>query len=387
MGLNAARAFLDILLLAVFIIGICYLMTAVFSFAAHRDKKSEYGIYQFAVLIAAHNEQAVIARLIKSIRACDYPRENIRIFVAADGCTDMTAEIAERCGARVLRRNSSGNKGAALYDLFNFVDKSGFVYDCAVVFDADNTVDEHFFIEIGDRLSQGFDAVQGYIDSQNPNRSWVSNAYSVWNWVLNRTMQTGFDRLGFGCRLDGTGFAVKKEVLNRIPFKTVTLAEDREYTCMLTLGDVKVSYAERAVVYDEKPIRFKTSAGQRKRWAKGVFDVQKMFSLKLIKARKIAAFSALWYEPFAVLAYNVVLLAVLTNTGIFGSLAGKAAALVYLFCGIIVSYAALIKDKKFSKEVVYNLFGLLIYILSWLPLGIAGMLSNGGWYHTKHGDA
>ena len=30
--------------------------------------------------------------------------------------------------------------------------------------DADNTVDEHFFIEIGDRLSQGFDAVQGYID-------------------------------------------------------------------------------------------------------------------------------------------------------------------------------------------------------------------------------
>lgn len=69
MGLNAARAFLDILLLAVFIIGICYLMTAVFSFAAHRDKKSKYGIYRFAVLIAAHNEQAVIARLIKSIRA------------------------------------------------------------------------------------------------------------------------------------------------------------------------------------------------------------------------------------------------------------------------------------------------------------------------------
>ena len=140
-------------------------------------------------------------------------------------------------------------------------------------------------------------------------------------------------------------------------------------------------------LYDEKPIRFKTSAGQRKRWAKGVFDVQKMFSLKLIKARKIAAFSALWYEPFAVLAYNVVLLAALTNTGIFDSLAGKAAALVYLFGGIIVSYAALIKDKKFSKEVVYNIFGLLIYILSWLPLGIAGMLSNGGWYHTKHGDA
>lgn len=388
MSLNTANAALDILLLAVFIIGICYPVIAVFSFARHREKKSEYKIYRFAVCIAAHNEQAVMARLIKSIRACVYPRENICIFVAADGCNDMTAEIAQSCGAAVLRRHSDGNKGSALCDLFDFVDKSGYDYDCVVVFDADNTVDEYFFAELSDKLSQGYDAVQGYIDSQNPNRSWVSNAYSVWYWVLNRTMQMGFDRLGFGCRLDGTGFAVKREVLKRIPFRTKTLAEDREYTCYLALGGVKVRYAERAVVYDEKPISFKTSAGQRKRWARGVVQVQKKLSSKLIKEHKTAAFCALWYEPLAVLSYNIILCAaLLQKNGIFGGLAGKTAAFIYLTGGIIVSVIALIKDKKFSKEIVYNLFGLLMYILSWLPIGIIGMISKGGWYHTKHGDA
>ncbi len=388
MSFNTAGAVWDILLISVFIIGICYPTIAVFSFASKRKRRREFKVYRFAVCIAAHNEQAVIGRLIKSIRLCRYPQENIRIFVVADDCTDLTAEIAKACGASVLIRRSCGNKGAALHNLFEFIDKSGYEYDCAAVFDADNTVDEYFFNEIADKLSQGCDVIQGYIDSRNPNQSWVSNAYSVWYWVLNRTMQMGFDRLGFGCRLDGTGFVLRREVLERVPWNTTTLAEDREYTCELAAENIKVDYAEKAVVFDEKPTTFKVSAGQRKRWAKGVFQVQKRYSLKLLRKRKIAAFFALWYEPSAVLSYNIVLLSLIgCKGGAFCSYIGRTAAYVYLSGGIIISLFALLKDKKFSKEVVYNLFGLLIYILSWLPIGIMGMMSKGGWYHTKHGDA
>ena len=56
---------------------------------------------RFAVLIAARNEEAVIAQLIESIRAQDYPAELVDVFVAADNCTDRTAAVAAAAGAEV----------------------------------------------------------------------------------------------------------------------------------------------------------------------------------------------------------------------------------------------------------------------------------------------
>ena len=50
-------------------------------------------------LIAARNEEAVIAQLIESIKHQDYPAELIDTFVVADNCTDDTAEVAEKSGA------------------------------------------------------------------------------------------------------------------------------------------------------------------------------------------------------------------------------------------------------------------------------------------------
>ena len=46
---------------------------------------------RYAALIAARNEEAVIAELIESLRAQDYPADKLDIFVVADNCTDATA--------------------------------------------------------------------------------------------------------------------------------------------------------------------------------------------------------------------------------------------------------------------------------------------------------
>jgi len=45
------------------------------------------------LLIAAHNEQAVIAGKLENSLALDYPRERLQILVAADGSDDQTPEI------------------------------------------------------------------------------------------------------------------------------------------------------------------------------------------------------------------------------------------------------------------------------------------------------
>jgi poly-beta-1,6-N-acetyl-D-glucosamine synthase len=60
-----------------------------------RPKQVEYPSYlpKVTLLIAAHNEQDVIASKLENALALDYPCESLQIIVAADGSDDRTAEI------------------------------------------------------------------------------------------------------------------------------------------------------------------------------------------------------------------------------------------------------------------------------------------------------
>ena len=50
--------------------------------------------HRYAVLIAARNEENVIAGLLDSLAAQTYDMSLVTVFVAADNCTDSTAAIA-----------------------------------------------------------------------------------------------------------------------------------------------------------------------------------------------------------------------------------------------------------------------------------------------------
>jgi glycosyltransferase involved in cell wall biosynthesis len=64
-----------------------------------------------SVVVAAHNEEAVIGRCLDAIRASSGPP--LDITVVANGCRDRTAEVAaERPGVRVLDLAAAGKPGA-----------------------------------------------------------------------------------------------------------------------------------------------------------------------------------------------------------------------------------------------------------------------------------
>jgi cellulose synthase/poly-beta-1,6-N-acetylglucosamine synthase-like glycosyltransferase len=67
-----------------------------------RPKQVEYQTYlpKVTVLIAAHNEQEVIASKLENTLALDYPSENLQIIVAADGSDDQTVEIVQSFESR-----------------------------------------------------------------------------------------------------------------------------------------------------------------------------------------------------------------------------------------------------------------------------------------------
>jgi cellulose synthase/poly-beta-1,6-N-acetylglucosamine synthase-like glycosyltransferase len=67
-----------------------------------RPKQTEYPPYlpKVTLLIAAHNEQDVIAPKLENALALDYPSESLQILVAADGSDDHTPEIVRNFESR-----------------------------------------------------------------------------------------------------------------------------------------------------------------------------------------------------------------------------------------------------------------------------------------------
>jgi glycosyltransferase involved in cell wall biosynthesis len=56
-----------------------------------------------AVVVSAHDEEAVIARRVENLLELDYPPERLEIVVASDGSTDRTDAIVEEIAAREPR--------------------------------------------------------------------------------------------------------------------------------------------------------------------------------------------------------------------------------------------------------------------------------------------
>jgi cellulose synthase/poly-beta-1,6-N-acetylglucosamine synthase-like glycosyltransferase len=57
---------------------------------------------RLSVIVAAHNEEAVIDARVRNLLALDYPRELLEVVVACDGCTDATAALARDAGADLV---------------------------------------------------------------------------------------------------------------------------------------------------------------------------------------------------------------------------------------------------------------------------------------------
>ena len=67
-----------------------------------------------SLIVAAHDEEASIARWVRSALALDYPRDRLEVVVVSDGSTDRTREWATKAGADLVLEVPRGGKVAAL---------------------------------------------------------------------------------------------------------------------------------------------------------------------------------------------------------------------------------------------------------------------------------
>ncbi len=391
-----------------FLTGCYYLVISFFSLVSVHKKKESDERHSFALIVAAHNEEKVIEGLVKSLNGLDYPRELFDIFVVADNCDDKTAYRARNAGANVIERFNKNlrGKGYAMEYAFSHLFALEKQYEYFCVFDADNVVKKDFLLHMNNKINEGYRAVQGYLDSKNPNDSWLTFSYSLWYWINNRVSQLSRSNLDFGCRLGGTGFAVESELIKKYGWGATCLAEDTEFTLKLALSDIKVGWCHEAVVYDEKPTGIGTSMHQRRRWAQGIADVASRYirplAVKVVKERKAFPFHMImnfWGDTlysmsfiFFTAVYLLVMLADKTSLiyrwvcSMWAEPGNMLILTVFVWANIFVAFAGLYNDRKLDKNIARNGLGFLIYIISWIPVGIIGFFKKNDkeWFHTPH---
>src|SRR5918994_1549157 len=66
-----------------------------------------------SLIVAAHDEEAVIERKVRNALGLDYPRDRLEVIVASDGSSDRTAELARIAGADLVLELPRAGKVAA----------------------------------------------------------------------------------------------------------------------------------------------------------------------------------------------------------------------------------------------------------------------------------
>ncbi|MBM6721590.1 MULTISPECIES: glycosyltransferase family 2 protein [Oscillospiraceae] len=379
----------------------------------HKDRHEPSRLHRFAVVVSARNEEQVIGELLDSLRKQNYPQELLDLYVVADNCTDDTAGAARKAGAFVYERRDPIHKGKgyAMDYLFRQLKEEGKdCYDGYFVFDADNLVDPNFVREMNRTFDKGYDAVTCYRNSKNFGDNWISAGYSI--WFLREARFLNFPRtlLGTNCHVSGTGFLVSAKVIEENggwPFHLLT--EDIQFSVDCAIRGKRIGYCDSAVIYDEQPVTFRQSWDQRLRWSKGFYQVDREYTVPLLKGMlRPGRLGTSCYDMFvtvapgmlltlAMILFNaVVLAACLTQpaylaarvihetVGFIGSSLGNfyLGLLLYGLCTVLSEWKHI--QAPALKKLGY-VFTFPIFMFTYIPISIAALVRKVEWkpiYHT-----
>lgn len=271
--------------------------------------------HRFGIVIPAHDEENVLATVLRSCAELDYPRDKFTVFVIADNCSDRTADVAIAHGVRCLERvdTQRRGKGQALEWGLPLVLQAEI--DAVMVIDADCRLDRQVLRVLDTQLAAGHAVLQASCVVGNPDASMVSYASAVTNLLENDLFYAPKSHLGLAVLLRGTGMVFKRAVLEQWPWQCRTIVEDAEYTERLFEAGQRVTFVPQAKVFSEFPEQSGQLAVQRSRWIGGKFHFARTRVLKWLAQGifqgRPAAIDLAW--TFAAAARSLVLLELLVT--------------------------------------------------------------------------
>ena len=382
-----------------FIYCMYFAITGLFGFKNYH--KSMFGRhkakYRFGIVIAGRNEEKVIGGLIKSLQKQHYPENLYEIFVVPNNCTDNTEGVAREAGATIIHCDVPvKQKGDALEDTFKKLVKREDI-DAFVVFDADNLVHPDFLARMNDALCEGVEVAQCFRDAKNMGDNWLTGSYTLFYFIQNFFFNRARMNYSGSAAINGTGFMVRKSVLQKYGFKTRTITEDSEFTGQCALRGIQVAFVEEAITYDEHPQSFWASW---KQWTSGCLSCLQIYGGKLLKTffktGNIACFDMvmMYAAPLMVVlgfVLSVVLIAFhLLGVELFDFFSYLyASGILFFIVFYLLNVAMNIFVVKYNKKSTKNIFSgnifFALFLATWIPINIICLFKKtNNWEQIKH---
>lgn len=220
------------------------------------------------VLIPAHNESAGIADTLASVAS--QMRENDRLLVVADNCTDDTADVARALGAEVIERTDDARRGKGYALDFGIQHLKQAPTDILVIVDADCIVETDALQKLAAYAHQHNKPVQALYLMHAKNKQDLKSSVAEFAWrVKNLVRPLGFAKLSLPCQLMGTGMAFPWQLIANVDLNNGNIVEDMKLGIDFALAGHAPLFYPDAKVTSTFPVASDTQTGQSKRWEHG----------------------------------------------------------------------------------------------------------------------
>lgn len=244
------------------------------------------------VLVAAHNEEAVVAHCMDALLGVSYPSNKLKIMVVNDRSTDRTKQIVdeyvERFAGRIVpfhRTHGKPGKASALKDAMQLVES-----EIIIVFDADYIPGRGLIKQLA---SPFFDPevglVMGRVVPINAGHNMLTRLLDLERAGGYQVDQQARMNMDFVPQYGGTVGGIRIAALDSVGgWIDDTLAEDTDLTYRAILKGWKSVYQNRSECYEEVPENWPVRIRQIARWTKGHNQVLYRYSLQCLMSRNIS---------------------------------------------------------------------------------------------------
>jgi cellulose synthase/poly-beta-1,6-N-acetylglucosamine synthase-like glycosyltransferase len=241
---------------------------------------------QVTILVAAHNEEKVVANILSALMGVNYPQDKMLVVPVNDRSTDRTREIidsfVEKHPGRIRpfhRTGGKGGKAAALKDAMEMVET-----EVILIFDADyipgsglvkQLVAPFFDPEVG--------GVMGRVVPLNVGTNLLTRLLDLERSGGYQVDQQARMNLRLVPQHGGTVAGVRLSALREIGgWNDNSLTEDTDLTYRLLLNGWQTVYQNRSECYEEVPETWPVRIKQIMRWAKGHNQVLAAYGFHLL---------------------------------------------------------------------------------------------------------
>jgi cellulose synthase/poly-beta-1,6-N-acetylglucosamine synthase-like glycosyltransferase/peptidoglycan/xylan/chitin deacetylase (PgdA/CDA1 family)/spore germination protein YaaH len=224
-----------------------------------------------SVVMAAYNEEKVIAETLRTLLATDYKGE-IEVVVVDDGSRDQTAAEIERFArselrVRLLQQENHGKARALQRGL------AAARHGIIVFIDADTQCQRDTLPRLLEPFADArIGAVSGHAKVGNL-RTFIARCQALEYTCGFNLDRRAYNRWNCITVVPGAISAVRKDAIDEAGGLSLqTLAEDTDLTLSLHRQRQRIVYVPGAIAWTEAPETVRTLARQRSRWAYGTLQ-------------------------------------------------------------------------------------------------------------------